>query len=77
MKERKMIGAVAKCRHGKVGVISSMEIERHGDKKSVLYRGVTLDGKAWQSCDPTILAPTVNKYIEEFVLQKEPAEVSI
>ncbi len=70
-------GKVAKCKHGKIGVVTSITYYEDGhqvlgwmsektkDRLDKIYHGVALDGSKWQSKDPTILANSVNEYISE------------
>ena len=66
------IGNVCKCKRGIIGVVTQLpivwyredtlsgEVERGTDG---IYRGVTLDGKAWQSKSPCLLYRTIGEYI--------------
>lgn len=51
-----LFGKVAKCKHGKIGVIHNLDRET--------YYGVSLNGSKWQSNDPKIIAENLNEYID-------------
>jgi hypothetical protein len=81
-----MIGKVAKCLHGKIGVIACTKREHRWCKETnktwpegVIYYGCTLDGKPWQSKKPTIIADSLREYIqtnvEEFLPIMDPSKV--
>ena len=69
-------GKVAKCKAGKVGVITSRGfVDKNGTRimgspvneegASVVFYGASLDGSKWQSKDPDILADNIDQYITE------------
>lgn len=72
------IGNVCKCQHGILGVVTSIPIMRvksrdnfststlkkEGLYKPPLYKGISLSGKSWQSRNPTLVAETIQQYIE-------------
>lgn len=68
-----MIGAVARCRQGKIGVICSIDVDKVDNQKRVLYRGISFNGTSWQSMSPDILAPCVYDYLE-LIKKKEVVE---
>lgn len=53
-------GKVAKCKAGKIGVISA---KRTFFPEGLVYIGVALDGSRWQSKDPEIIADNIDEYI--------------
>jgi len=64
MKEDECFGKVAKCKHGKVGVIYLKRYGVIGEKAdTITYIGISLDGSRWQSKDPEILANNLDEYI--------------
>ena len=58
----KVIGKVAKCGHGILGVIVYTRTMGDG---TVIYHGVSFDGKNWQSKMPRIIANSINEYLEK------------
>lgn len=54
-----MIGKVAKCRHGIVGVIDKAVVQPDG---RTLWKGKSLEGRPWQSVVPVVLADTLEEY---------------
>jgi hypothetical protein len=71
-----MIGKVAKCRHGKIGIIMEVVSPLYGRK---IYYGIRFDGKQWQSVDPTIIADSAEEYVknnpEEFFPLMDPSKI--
>lgn len=66
-------GKVAKCQRGKVGIITYKEERQIYDKADehsyhtyTLYHGIGLDGSAWQSKNPCIIADSVADYITRY-----------
>ncbi len=71
----KMVGSVAKCSKGIIGVICSIDLDHSSSvpaERKILYKGVTLDGKDWQSRNPTIVSKTINEYFD--MLRKNEQE---
>lgn len=66
-----MIGKVAKCKHGKIGVITRVGIKSCSD----YYYGIAFDGTSWESKDPVILADNINEYIEHLSLVEQFEEL--
>ena len=70
-----MIGKVAKCKRGIIGVISHRARtlgNNHHIKGPLVYKGVTLNGNKWQSKNPEVIAENLNEY---FVQQIEKHEI--
>ncbi len=62
-----MLGSVAKCQNGILGIICDIRIE---GLREIVYRGVTFNGRSWQTSDPIIISRTVNDYIQGNFLEK-------
>lgn len=59
-------GKVAKCKHGKLGIIYGQIMDyKDVEQGTLIYIGVNLDGSKWQSKDPDILADNIDQYITE------------
>jgi hypothetical protein len=58
----KLIGKVAECGQKIIGVIS---YTRNMSDGTVIYHGVSFDGKKWQSKMPRIIANSINEYLEK------------
>lgn len=64
-----MIGGVAKCQRGVVGIV----LHRY---KNGTYSGITFDNKDWVSTKPIFLTNTVNEYIQKYILNNKPMQES-
>lgn len=61
-----MIGKVAKCKRGKLGIIvKSKVMPADSDDPTVdtVYYGIGFDGARWQSKHPEVIADSVDEYI--------------
>lgn len=56
-----MIGSVARCKHNKLGVIT--DLGNSPDGRTVYY-GIGFDGRSWESTSPTILAASLDSYLQ-------------
>ena len=63
------VGNVAKCYRGRTGIITKVCHNKYKKTKTetILYKGVGFDGKPWQSSNPTLLAETIEDYIEKVI----------
>lgn len=57
-----MIGRVAKCGRGILGVIAYSKVMGDG---SVVYHGVSFGGEKWQSKMPRVLANSLDEYLKK------------
>jgi hypothetical protein len=53
-----MIGSVAKCGNGVLGIITYTK-NNYG---VVIYHGISFDGKPWHSKMPRVVAKSINEY---------------
>jgi hypothetical protein len=68
MNDAYWFGKVAKCQHGKIGVIHTKKKHTTIDGYDyIMYYGVSLDGSKWQSQRPEILANNLEEFIESAI----------
>lgn len=70
----KHTGKVAKCKHGKVGVITNYSTSYVYGKLTHTWIGISLKGRRWQSKDPEIIAENLDEYIER---RERSAKISV
>lgn len=60
------LGNVCVCQHGIVGIVSEIKtsVSKLTKEFVTLYKGVTLDGKPWQSVKPRFIANSHEEYNE-------------
>jgi hypothetical protein len=76
-----MIGKVARNLDGKIGVISDVEITiddgwiKNAPSSSKIYKGIGLDGSEWVSRKPTVVANSIQDYINRYITKyMDPTE---
>jgi hypothetical protein len=57
------VGHVARCRKGKLGVVTNIYKVTGSDAH--IWKGIGLDGRPWQSQYPEYVANSVDNYIEQ------------
>lgn len=73
-------GKVAKCKHGKIGVIFDVRKPNIGTMDSDdrwTYYGVSLDGSKWQSKDPEIISDNIRDFIKLAVVDANKIEENV
>lgn len=87
MKEDECFGKVAKCKHGKIGIIYGKgrikeyvptgKVNELIGKFHEFYIGVNLDGSKWQSENPEIIANNIRDFIKLAVVDANKIEENV
>jgi hypothetical protein len=67
-----MIGKVCACSKGIIGVVTAIHTTKLGQR---VYSGLNMRGGSWQSVQPTIIADSLEDYINSLVEKQVYAQV--
>lgn len=62
------IGNVCKCQHGIIGVVASITGGcKCGGCRPRMYKGISFNGKPWQSSRPILVAENIETHIQSCI----------